>query len=126
LLFDRARYERLATDIRRFRPDILITHWYKDRTNWDHRVTADFTMRCVQLAGAAGGILESDLAPWSLRARAQVGFMSSFISSSTVKFLFLASSLTFNAVSFRIVREYQPFSGIDILLLVVHYRLTGQ
>ena len=36
----------------------------------------------------------------------EVGFMSSFMSSSTVKFLFLASSLTFNAVSFLIVREY--------------------
>jgi len=56
----------------------------------------------------------------------EVGFMSSFTSSSTVKPLFLASSLTLNAVSFRIVREYQPFSGIDLLLLFVHIRLTGQ
>ena len=56
----------------------------------------------------------------------EVDFMISFIRSSTVKFLFLASSLTFNAVSFLIVREYQPFSGIDLLLLFVHYGLTGQ
>ena len=67
LLFDRPRYDQLATDIRRFRPDILITHWYQDRTNWDHRVTAEFAMRCAQLAGAAGGILESGLVPWSPR-----------------------------------------------------------
>ena len=56
----------------------------------------------------------------------EVGFMSSFMSSSTVKFLFFASSLTFNAVSFLIVREYQPFSGIDLPLLLVCFRLTGQ
>ncbi len=54
----------------------------------------------------------------------EVVFMSSFMSSSTVKFL--ASSLTFNAVSFLIVREYQPFSGIDLPLLRVCFRLTGQ
>jgi len=56
----------------------------------------------------------------------EVGFMSSFMSSSTVKSLFLASSLTFNAVSFLIVREHHPFSGIDLPLLLVHYSLTGQ
>ncbi len=56
----------------------------------------------------------------------EVGFMSSLMSSSTVKSLFLATSLTLNAVSFLIVRECQPFSGIDLLLLFVHIRLTGQ
>ncbi len=56
----------------------------------------------------------------------EVVFMSSFMSSSTVKFLFFASSLTFNAVSFLIVREYQPFSGIDLPSLLVCFRLTGQ
>jgi len=56
----------------------------------------------------------------------QTPFEVGFMSSSTVKLLFLASSLTFNAVSFLIVREYQPFSGIDLLLLFVHYSLTGQ
>lgn len=64
LLFDRARYDQLATEIRRFRPNVLITHWHKDRTNWDHHVTAEFTLRAVQLANAAGGILESGLEPW--------------------------------------------------------------
>jgi hypothetical protein len=48
------------------------------------------------------------------------------MSSSAVKFVFLASSLTFNAVSFLIVREYQPFSGRDLPLLLVCFRLTGQ
>ena len=56
----------------------------------------------------------------------QIPFEVGFMSSSTVKLLFLASSLTFNAASFLIVREYQPFSGIDLLLLFVHYSLTGQ
>lgn len=40
--------------------------------------------------------------------------------------LFLALSLTLNAVSFLIVREYQPFSDIDLPLLLVCLRLTGQ
>ncbi len=60
------------------------------------------------------------------QASFEVGFMSMFMNSSTVKPSFLASSLTFNAVSFLIVREYQPFSGIDLLLLFVHISLTGQ
>ena len=56
----------------------------------------------------------------------EVGFMSMFMSSSTVKPLFMAISLILNAVSFLIVREYQPFSGIDLPLLLVCFRLTGQ
>jgi hypothetical protein len=56
----------------------------------------------------------------------EVGFMSMFMSSSTVKSLALASSLTLLAVSIRTVSEYQPFSGMDITLLNVNKRLTGQ
>jgi 4-oxalomesaconate hydratase len=67
LLFDRPRYDQLATDIRKFRPDILITHWHRDQTNWDHHVTAEFALRCVQLAGAGGGIPESGLPIWTPR-----------------------------------------------------------
>jgi len=56
----------------------------------------------------------------------EVGLMSSFMGSSTVKPLFLASSLTLTAVSFLTVMEYQPFSGLDLPLPLVHYSLTGQ
>jgi hypothetical protein len=56
----------------------------------------------------------------------EAGFMSMFMSSSTVKSLTFASSLTRLAVSLRTVSEYQPFSGMDIILLNVNKRLTGQ
>jgi len=52
--------------------------------------------------------------------------MSMFMSSSTVKSLAFASSLTLLAVSIRTVSEYQPFSGMDVTLLNVNKRLTGQ
>ena len=56
----------------------------------------------------------------------EAGLMNSSMGSSTVKPLFLASSLTLNAVSFLTVMEYQPFSGIDLPLSLVHLSLTGQ
>ena len=56
----------------------------------------------------------------------EVGFMSMFMSSSTVKPLFMAISLILNAVYFLIVREYQSFSDIDFLLLFIPYCLTSQ
>ena len=60
------------------------------------------------------------------QAAPEVGFMSSFMSSSTVKSLAFASSLTLLTVSIRTVSEYQPFSGMNIALLNVNIRLTGQ
>jgi hypothetical protein len=56
----------------------------------------------------------------------EAGLISSFMNSSTVKPLFLAISLTLTAVSFLTVREYQPFSGIDLPLSLVYLSLTGQ
>ena len=57
----------------------------------------------ISVHGARPHMVHVDQIPF------EVDFMSSFMSSSTVKFLFLASSLTFNAVSFLIVRNTSPF-----------------
>jgi hypothetical protein len=38
----------------------------------------------------------------------------------------MVKMLTLNAVSFLTVREYQPFSGIDLPLSLVQINLTGQ
>jgi hypothetical protein len=74
-------------------------------------------------------VLGFNLGPHRLyltQAAPEVGFMSMFMSSSTVKSLAFASSLALLAVSIRTVSEYQPFSGMDITLLNVTKRLTGQ
>lgn len=48
------------------------------------------------------------------------------MNSSTVKPLALAGTLTLLEVSSLTVREYQPLSGMDVLLSDVLKSLTGQ
>lgn len=62
IVFDQDRLLQMAGLIREVRPDILITHWPQERTNWDHADTAEATLRAAQYAGAAGALRE--LEPW--------------------------------------------------------------
>lgn len=53
--------KRLAHEIRRFRPDVVLTHHGPDPISLDHDTTWRLVRRAVQVAGAVG--LESALAP---------------------------------------------------------------
>jgi 4-oxalomesaconate hydratase len=55
--------KQLAEEIRRFRPDMLVTHHGPDPISVDHDTTWQLVMRGAQMAGAPG--LESELAPAS-------------------------------------------------------------
>jgi len=56
LTMNRERYERLASEIRKFRPTILLTHWLKDPLNPDHEVTAKAALwACVKAADSDEG-----------------------------------------------------------------------
>jgi 4-oxalomesaconate hydratase len=63
--FTKQRLLEIARIIREVRPDILITHWLGEKTNFDHATTAQATLQAAMYSGAAGALLETGLAPWS-------------------------------------------------------------
>ena len=67
ITFDRQRYEELATEIRKVRPDIIFTHWPHEIINEDHATTGREMMKSVHIAGAGGALLETGLEPCSVR-----------------------------------------------------------
>ena len=61
--FSPERAKLLGEEIRRFRPDVLLTHHGPDSISMDHDTTWQLVLRASQMAGAVG--LESELAPVS-------------------------------------------------------------
>jgi 4-oxalomesaconate hydratase len=63
LSFDRSpeRIKHLATEIRAFQPDAILTHHGPDRVSLDHDLTWQLVLRAAQVAGAPG--LESSPVP---------------------------------------------------------------
>lgn len=54
----RDRLDRLATTIRKFRPDIVITHGWKDAFNPDHEKVAEFVFQACVVSNSAGAQLD--------------------------------------------------------------------
>lgn len=73
LSMDVARYERLATDIRRIRPDFILTHDREDDVfNPDHNLVSRSVMQAYQIASGAGAFCEGE--PVSPRQTPMFGF----------------------------------------------------
>jgi 4-oxalomesaconate hydratase len=54
LLMDGARLEALAGSVRRWRPNIILTHWKVDPYNVDHEVTTASVVRATTIAAVPG------------------------------------------------------------------------
>ena len=64
LMMDKGRLEKLATEIRRFRPDFIVTHDREDDIfNPDHNLTRRSVMAAYQIASGAGYRDGFDTAP---------------------------------------------------------------
>jgi len=61
LCMDEMRIRRLTADILAIRPDVILTHWHKDKVNPDHEVCAKAVIRAVSAAGMRGAL--PDTAP---------------------------------------------------------------
>jgi 4-oxalomesaconate hydratase len=68
LELDRARLLELAGLIQDVRPQVLITHWPEELTNWDHHDTGGAIRRALQYARAAGTSVDTGLAAWAVPA----------------------------------------------------------
>jgi 4-oxalomesaconate hydratase len=56
--FSRERLDRLTTTIRRFRPEVVVTHGWKDAFNPDHEGVADFVFQACVMSNSAGAQYE--------------------------------------------------------------------
>ncbi len=61
LIMDEQRIRKLTSDILEIRPDVILTHWIKDRINEDHEVCAKAVFRAITAAGMRGAL--PDTAP---------------------------------------------------------------
>lgn len=61
LLMDEKRIRKLTADILEIRPDVILTHWKRDKINPDHEVCAEAVFRAVTAAGMRGAL--PDTAP---------------------------------------------------------------
>ncbi len=91
LVIDKERTMNLATIMRDFIPDIVITHWYKDPTNPDHEVLSVAVKNACQFAYMPG--IVSDKPPLPHRPR----------------IFFFEPSVPFTPIT-----EFQPDVFIDI------------
>lgn len=56
--YDREMLDRLAREIREFRPDIILTHDRNDAFNPDHNTVSEMAFRCSIMANSAGVQIE--------------------------------------------------------------------
>jgi 4-oxalomesaconate hydratase len=68
LHFDRDRMVELAGLIQEIRPNVAITHWYDEVTNWDHLDTGRAVRRAIQYASATGTSAATGREPWAVPA----------------------------------------------------------
>jgi 4-oxalomesaconate hydratase len=68
LRFDRDRLLELAGQIQELRPNVVITHWPEEVTNWDHLDTASAVRRAIQYANAAGTSAATGHPAWAVPA----------------------------------------------------------
>ena len=54
----RDRLDRLAAEIRRFKPDTVLTHGPKDQFNPDHEKVSEFTFQACVVSTSSGALLE--------------------------------------------------------------------
>lgn len=66
IVFDRARLQELTALIQEIRPNVLITHWPEEITNFDHLDTGAAVRRAAHYAVPAGSKSESGLEPWTV------------------------------------------------------------
>jgi 4-oxalomesaconate hydratase len=68
LAFGRDRLLELARIIQDVRPQILITHWPREETNWDHLDTGRAVQRAAHHASSAGTFTSTGLDAWVVPA----------------------------------------------------------
>ncbi len=66
IAFDRARRYALTALIQEIRPDVLITHWPEEITNFDHLEVGAAVRRAAQYAFTAGSRAETGLESWTV------------------------------------------------------------
>src|SRR5262245_37392020 len=64
----RERQLELAGLIQEIRPNVVITHWPEETTNWDHRDAGQAVRRAIQYAAAAGTSARTGHPPWAVPA----------------------------------------------------------